>query len=299
MTIESLQAFSDQVAEVVQSAGKSAVRVDARQRIAGTGIVWGPDVILTADHVVEREEEIAVSVDGNSFMAELVGRDPPTDVAALRIKGGNLTPAAQGDPQALKVGHLVIAIGRPWSTEAIVSVGFVSGKGSSWVGRHTPFREGLIQADVTLYPGFSGGPLVDASGRMVGMNSSVLGRGMALAIPTDTVSRVMAALLKEGRVRRGHLGVGLQLVPISDKIAAKLTTTQERGLMILTVEPGSAAEAAGLLPGDILVRIGDQALVGLEDLQRALTADRIGQPVDVTVIRGGDVKHVSVVVGAK
>lgn len=299
MAIESLQGLSDQLAAVVEAAGRSVVRVDARQRIAGTGIAWGADVVLTADHVVEREEEITVSADGDSSSAELIGRDPSTDTAALRVKSGGLKQASLGQAAGLKVGNLVVAIGRPWGADAIISLGVVSGKGTGWIRRHSSFREGLIQADVTLYPGFSGGPLVDASGRVVGMNTSVLGRDMALAVPVETASRVMSALLKEGRVRRGHLGVGLQLIPLSQAISSKLGSSQERALMVLTIEQGSAAEQAGLLPGDILVKISDQGLGGLEDLQRFLSPDRIGNTVPLTVVRGGEIKQINVVVGSK
>ncbi len=294
MPIQSLQEFSDQLAALIENASKFVVRVDARQRIAGTGIIWANDAILTADHVIEREDEIQVSLNGTSFSAEIAGRDPSTDIAALRIKGATLTPALVGDPKTLKAGHLVIAIGRPWSPDTVVSVGTVSARGLGWLGRQSQFREGLIQADVILYPGFSGGPLVDASGRVVGMNTSVLGRGMALAVPADTLSRVMTALLQEGRVRRGHLGVGLQVVPLS-----KPPLENKSGLMILTIEQGSAAEKAGLLPGDILFKIGGQTLESMEALQRYLSSDRIGSAAKVGLVRGGEIKEIEVVIGSR
>lgn len=299
MAIESLQSVSDQLAALIESASQSVVRVDARHRIAGSGIAWASDVILTADHVVEREEGIQISFNGNSYQVELAGRDPSTDIAALRVKGAKLTPAPIGDAKGLKVGHLVVAIGRPWSEETVASVGVVSGRGFGWRGLHSQFRDGLIQTDVILYPGFSGGPLIDASGRVVGMNSAVLGRGMALAVPADTATRVMNALLKEGRVRRGYLGVSLQIVPLAETLAKQLAAKQDRALMILTIESASPAEKAGLLPGDILLQIGDQSLEGIEDLQRYLSAERVGATVKLKVVRGGELKEVSLVVGSK
>lgn len=298
MAIESLQGFSDQLAALVESASKSVVRVDARYRIAGTGIVWASDVILTADHVVEREEGIQVSFNGNSHPVELVGRDPSTDIAALRVKGASLTPANIGDPKALKLGHLVAALGRPWGEEPIASVGVVSGKGLGFRGR-SRLRDGLIQTDLVLYPGFSGGPLIDASGRVVGMNSATLGRGISFAVPADTAGQVVTALLHEGRVRRGYIGVNLQIVPVSEKLAKALAMQQGRALMILATESGSPAEKAGLLPGDMLVKIGDQILEGIEDLQRYLSADQVGNTMTVTIVRGGQIKELGLTVGAR
>jgi len=186
MALESLQAFSDQLAAMVESVTRVTARVDARNRVAGSGIVWSADgVILTADHVVEREEDIHVQLDGTTYDAELVGRDPTTDLALLRVDAKNLVAASVADSKTLKAGHLVFAVGRPWGGEPIASSGIVSalgkfGFGSGWGSQ---FREGLINSDVVLYPGFSGGPLADASGRVVGMNSSVIGRGMSLAVP--------------------------------------------------------------------------------------------------------------------
>ncbi|RIK14771.1 MAG: signal protein PDZ, partial [Chloroflexi bacterium] len=220
-------------------------------------MIWSSDgAIVTADHVVEREENIRVVLDGATFQAELAGRDPTTDLAVLKIKSdAPLQPAQVADSKTLKQGNLVFAIGRPWGQEAIVSGGIVSalgrfGMGNGWGAQ---FREGLIHSDVTLYPGFSGGPLADASGRVVGINSSVLGRDLALAIPSETVARIAEQLLTDGRIRRGYLGIGVQKIPLQATLAQKLGVTQETGLMILQVEPGTNAEKAGLLPGDILI----------------------------------------------
>ena len=302
MALDNLQDFSDQLAAMVEQVARSTARVDARHRVAGTGIVWSSDgVVVTADHVVEREEDIHVQLDGTTYDAELVGRDPTTDLAVLRINSKNGVAARIADSKALKQGNIVFALGRPWGEQAIVSAGVVSavghfGFGDGWGEQ---FREGLIHADVTLYPGFSGGPLADASGRVVGVNTSAIGRGMSLAVPTETVSRVIAELLKEGRIRRGFLGIGVQKIPLSESLRTKLGLQQETGLMVLTVEAGSAAEKGSFLPGDILVGANGSTLARVRELHRWLSSERAGKQVKARVIRGGEIKELDVTIGER
>ncbi len=302
MALDSLQSFSDQLAATVEKVTRVTARVNARNRVAGSGIVWSSDgAILTADHVVEREENIQVQLEGQSYDAELVGRDPTTDLAVLKVNATNLVAAQVADSKILKAGNLVFAVGRPWGDEPIVSSGIVSalgrfGAAHGWGGQ---FREGLIHADVVLYPGFSGGPLADASGRVVGINSSVIGRGMSLAIPTETASRVAAELLKEGRIKRGYLGVGVQKIPLADSLTQKLGLKHETGLMVLTVEPGSGAEKSGVLPGDILVGLNGTDLQRVRELHRWLSSESGGREVKARVIRGGELKEFPITVGVR
>ncbi len=297
MAFNNLQALSDEFAAVVEKASKSAVRVDARHRVAGTGIVWNSDgVIVTADHVVEREEGIEVLLpDGSRANAELIGRDPSTDVAALRISASGLTTADWTEPAQLKAGHLAFAIGKPWDNTPIVSSGIINAVG---VGMRGHGRNGFVQSDVVMLPGFSGGPLVDASARVIGMNSSVLGRGVSLAVPVEVMRRVVNDLLKEGKVKRAYLGVGLQPVPLASSLSQK-AGGQERALMVLTIESGGPAEQSGLLPGDILLALDGNALQDIESLQRALTPDKVGQSAKAKVVRGGDVKDLTLKVGSR
>lgn len=294
-----LQEYSDQLASVVEQVSKSVVRVDARHRVAGTGIAWSNDgVILTADHVVEREENIRVTLgDGSEHDAELAGRDPATDIAALRVKGVTLAPASLAPLSSLRLGNLVIAVGKPWDNEIVVSAGVVSSLGRG--KRRGPFRDGLVQTDAVMLPGFSGGPLVDASGRVVGMNSSVLGRGASLAIPHETAARVMNELLKEGHVKRGYLGIGVQTVPIAEALAQKMGLKQESGQMILTIEAGAPAEKSGILPGDILVALNGDTLEHTHELHRWLAQDRANQTVQARLIRGGELKEINVTIGSR
>ena len=297
MAFSNLQALSNEFASLVEQVSKSVVRVDARHRIAGTGVVWSADgIIVTADHVVEREEGIEVLLPGGeSVKAELVGRDPNTDVAALRVSAAGLAAADWTPPAELKAGHLAFAVGKPWDNTPIVSGGIISAVG---IGIRGHGRNGFVQSYIVMLPGFSGGPLVDASARVIGMNSSVLGRGVSLAVPVETMKRVVADLLKEGRVKRPYLGVGLQVVPLASSLSAK-AGGQERALMILTIESGGPAEQSGLLPGDILLALGGHALQDIHDLQKALVPDKVGQSVKITAVRGGELKEFSVKVGSK
>lgn len=302
MALGNLQAYSDELADVVAQVTRSVVRVEARQRVAGTGVIWTSEgAIVTADHVVEREENIRVAFDGQVYEAELAGRDPTTDLAVLKIKASNLIPAQVADSKSLRQGNLVFAVGRPWGAEAIVSGGIVSalgkfGHNSGWGNQ---FKEGLIHSDVTLYPGFSGGPLADASGRVVGINSSVLGRDLSLAIPSETVARIAEQLLTKGRIERGYLGVGVQKIPLQQSLAQKLGLSQETGLMILQVETGTPAEKAGLLPGDMLVGLNGTTIARVRELNRWLASESGGRSVQARVIRGGEIKEFPITVGVR
>jgi S1-C subfamily serine protease len=287
-----LSVFSDQLANAVERAARSIVTVAARPRQPASGIIWNAGqetIVLTADHVVEREENITVILpDKREIKAQLIGRDPSTDLAALRLPtldlGTESVPAETAE--GLRVGHLVLAVGRPSSDGPRVSFGVVSaldGPRRSWHGGEI---EGIIYADVTLYPGFSGGPLVDLAGRVVGMNSSQLTR-QSSAVPVATLRRVAHTLLTHGRMRRGYLGIGAQQVPLPAALAQKAGLTQETALLIVTVEPNSPAEQAGLLMGDLLVTLGGRPITDVAALHAQLGSDRLGQTLTAKVIRGG------------
>ncbi|HEY7347781.1 MAG TPA: trypsin-like peptidase domain-containing protein [Ktedonobacterales bacterium] len=297
-----LSQFSDQLATVVERAARSIVTVAARPRQTATGILWqaGQEtIILTADHVIEREEDITLTLpDKREAKAQLIGRDPSTDLAALRLSGVELGAenVAAETSEGLRVGHLVLAIGRPSSDGPRVSFGAVSsidGPRRSYQGSEI---EGVIYADVTLYPGFSGGPLVDLSGRVVGLNSSQLTRQNSSALPVVTLRRVANTLLTHGRVRRGYLGVGTQQVPFPAALAQKGGITQQTGLLIVAVEPGSPAEKAGLLIGDLLVSLGGQPTTDGATLRAQLGADQLGQALQAKIFRGGEPRDINITV---
>jgi S1-C subfamily serine protease len=289
-----LQKFSDALAAVVERAGGYTVTVDARGRFPASGVVWSADGdILTADHVVQRDDNIGVTLaDGKTYSATLRGRDPASDLALLKIEASGLsTPETT---ESVKVGHLVYAVGRPEEVQA--TLGSVVALGGPVRGRFR-YLAAYIQSDVTMYPGFSGGPLVDASGRLVGLNSSALARGASLAVPVAVARSIADALRQEGRVKRGFLGVATQPVALAENLATQLK--QAGGLMLISVEKGGPAERGGLMQGDVLVSVGEVAVTDVETLQAALGPETVGKPVTVKVIRGGEVKEIKVTIGER
>lgn len=291
-----LSALSDELAGVIERVSRSVVTVDARRRLPASGIVWSNDgVVVTADHVVERDEDINVYLpDGQKVSATLAGRDPGSDVAVLRLAGAKPTPAPVAPDGTLKVGHFVLALGLPGSGSATASFGIVSALGGSWRTARGGVIESYIHADLTLYPGFSGGPLADLQGRIVGMNSSHFAGGRSIAIPSAPLGRIIETLLSRGHVRRAYLGVGTQPVPLPPALRQHLGLTQDTGLMILNVEPGTPAEQGGLMLGDILVVLDGQPIAVGEDLQAALGPNAVGKQVTLSVIRGGQRKDLTV-----
>ncbi len=292
---EVLQSLSNALADAVQAAGAGVVRVEARRRLPATGIVWSADgVIVTAHHVVERDDNITVGLpNGQSVSATLVGRDPSTDVAVLRVQGSSLTALdkASGD---YRVGHLVLAIRRPGES-VLSTLGIISALGES-------FRTGAgkvdryLQADVSMYPGFSGGPLIGVDGKVIGMNTSGF-RGANITIPVSTLRRVVDAVLTHGHVKQGYLGIGAQPVRLPSALSQQLN--QETALLIASVEPDSPADKGGLLLGDTLVALDGEPLRHIDDLMGLLTSDRVGSTVTVRLVRGGEIKEVKVTIGER
>jgi S1-C subfamily serine protease len=255
-----LSDLSHALAAAVETAGNSVVRVEGRRRLPASGIVWSADgVIVTAHHVVEQDGDIAIGfADGSAAKARLVGRDPTTDVAVLKAQANDLAPTSWAETSDLRVGHLVLALGRP-GEKVMATFGIVSALKEDW---RTPAGGRLdyyLQTDVVMYPGFSGGPLVDVTGKALGLNSSALLRGISVTVPASSLRPTVEALLTHGRVRRGYLGVGAQGVRLPAALAAQLH--QETGLLTL------------------------------------LSGDRVGKAVQTRIVRGGQVLEVSVVVG--
>ncbi len=294
--METLPAFSNHLAEVAAQASRAVVTVNARRRVPSTGIRWRPGVVVTADHTVRMDEEITVTrADGQVVPATLAGRDPGTDLAVLRVADDGDPPAALGDAATLKVGHLVLAVGYgPRASWGVVSA--LGGRWRTWRGGEI---DQLIHPDLTLYPGFSGGPLVDMAGRVVGINTSGLSRSMALAIPAATVSRLGDELVSRGRVARGYLGLGFQPVRLPTTVTQPLGLANEIGLMVVNVEPDGPAGRAGLLLGDVLVGLDGAPTADIGDVQRQLGPDRVGRTVRASVIRAGALLEVPVTVGER
>jgi len=290
-----LQKFSDGLAAAVEKAAQSTVTVDARGRIPATGIVWSADgEILTADHVIQRDESINVTLpDGTTHAAKVLGRDPGSDLALLKIEGAKGLAVPEW-AEAVKVGNLIFAVGRPEDLQA--TLGSVVALGGPVRGRFR-YLAAYIQTDVTMYPGFSGGPLVDASGRVAGLNSSALARGASIAVPVAVARTLTDALRRDGHIKRGFLGVSTQPVRLAENIAAQLK--QQSGLMIIGAEKDSPAEKAGLMQGDVLVSLGGQTVTDIEALQTALGPGTVGKTVTVKVVRGGELKDIPVTVGER
>ena len=288
-----LPGFSEALADAVSTASAGLVRVEGRERLPATGIVWdAAGLIVTAHHVLERDENINIGYqDGETVAAELVGRDPTTDLALLRTSKQGQEAAAWASPESLRVGHLALALGRP-GADVRATLGIVSALGDAW---RTPAGgpvDRYIQTDTVMYPGFSGGPLVDAQGRFVGLNSSALLRGVSITVPAPTLDRVVRELLEHGSVRRAYLGVGAQPTRLPEAIATELG--QETGLLLVSVEPGSAAEQGGLFLGDTLVALGDAPVRHMDDLFNSLNGGRIGKPLPVRLLRGGQLLELTV-----
>ncbi|HLZ72181.1 MAG TPA: trypsin-like peptidase domain-containing protein [Dehalococcoidia bacterium] len=292
-----LSAFSDALAAAVERAAAGIVSVHARRRQPASGVAFTGGVIVTADHVIEQEEEIGIGLpDGKRVAAKLVGRDAGTDLAVLRPDGTAPAPLALGG--AARPGTIVLAVGRPGAGGPVVSLGVVSsvsGPARTWRGGQL---EGVIRTDATMYPGFSGGPLIDASGAMLGLNTTGLSRGGGLTLSVATVQRVVGQLVQHGKVRRGFLGISSQPLRLPDALAGKLEG-QSNGLLIVGTEAGGPAEKGGLLVGDILVGLAGAAVKDTDDLQAQLGGERIGQSLPLKVLRGGDVRELNVTIGER
>lgn len=299
---EILKQFSDGLASAVETAGQAVVRVEARRRIPASGILWSADgLIVTAHHVVEQDDNIGIGLaGGQSLTASLVGRDPTTDLAVLRAKPAaglsTLVPPTLAQPDSLRVGHFVLALGRP-GQRVMATLGVISALGDSWRTPAGGEVDRYVQTDVVMYPGFSGGPLVDVNGQVVGLNTSALARGVSLTLPIPTVQRVVETLLSHGRVRRGYLGITAQAARLPAALAEQLD--QETGLLIGSVENGGPAEKAGLFMGDTVVALDGQAVRQLDDLLALLTGERVGHAITVRFIRGGQVHDVAVTVAER
>jgi len=289
--------LSNAMAEAAEKVGASTVMVNARRRIPATGIVYAADLILTANHVVEREEGITVTLgDGTEIPATVAGRDHGTDLALLRLESPKAKPAETA--KDAKVGQLVLALGRPSEAGIEASLGVVSVVGGPVHTRHGAINK-YIRTDTTPFPGFSGGPLVDAEGRVLGLNTSGFGHGAAITIPADLAWKVAEQLAEHGSVRRGYLGVRSQGVEIPEAAQKALKREQATGLLLVGVESDSPAGDAGLMVGDIIVAIDGQPVQNHDELLARLSGDVIDKSTPVEVLRGGQPQKIDVKIGAR
>ena len=293
-----LKAVSAALVESVSAAEPGVVRVEARRRLSASGIVWSSDgVIVTASHVLERDHDLRLGLaGGQTAPAALLGRDEALDLAVLRSEVRGLKPLPWAEPADLAVGGLVLALGRP-GDKLLATLGVLSAVDDAWTTRQGGEVDRYMQTDAVMYPGFSGGPLLDAEQRVAGLNSSALVQGLNLALPAPTVRRVVEAVLSGRPMRRGYLGVTAQPVALPE--AVRLHLGQETGLLLTHVEPRSPADKSRLIQGDTLVTLNGQPLRSLGDLQTVLSGEQAGARVPARVVRAGAVRELDVTLGER
>jgi len=289
MSSAALQNLSNDLTKAADSVGPSVVAVHAQHRIPSSGIQWRKDVIVTVNHGIRRSEDISVLLGPKeSVPATLAGRDPATDLAILKLSGdAKLSLPEVADASDAKLANLVLALGRSWRGNLVASFGIIGGLSGEWRTWRGEKIDQHIRLDLELYPGLSGGPLVNAQGKVVGINTSGVSRGRAVTIPATTVSRVVDELLEKGHIARPYLGLAMQPVAIPESLRSKLKSEGTGGLVIVHVEPSGPADRAGILLGDVLVELQGKSLESLENVQQILSSGKVGDKITATVLRGG------------
>lgn len=292
--------LSEAMAKAAEQAGKYTVLVDARRRFPASGIAFAGDMILTAAHVVEREEDIRILLgDGSELTARLAGRDPGMDLAVLKLDSASASPATVAQTPA-RVGELVLAIGRPSRNGIESSFGSVNAIGGPVRTGRGGMLDAYIKTDVVSYPGFSGGPLINGEGQALGINTSGFGGGgEAITIPVDLAWKTAETLAKHGKIKRGYLGIRSQTVNIPAEGQGQLKREQETGLLIVGMEKESPAEKGGMMVGDILVGVAGAAVGHHDELFIRLSGDVVGKATAMEILRGGKLQTVNVVVGER
>ncbi len=305
---ELLDAYSRAVVKAADQVSHSVVNIEVRKQVkgredaragSGSGFIISPDgLVLTNSHVVHGADKIEVTLDdGRRPDAHLVGEDPETDLAVLRIYAPNLTAAKLGESKSLRVGQLAIAIGNPYGFQYTVTAGVVSALGRSLRANSGRLMDDIIQTDAALNPGNSGGPLVTTRGEVIGINTATIrpAQGLCFAIASNTARFVAAKLIRDGRIRRSFVGVAGQNVPIPRAIARANRLAVASGVFVVSVEPASPGSAVGLRDGDVIFALGDTAITGVDDLHRQLTEERIGVETTLAILRRGARRELRVV----
>jgi len=300
-----LDAYSHAVINVVEKVSPAVVNIDVQRQLRGvrrnnqpfsqevrgngSGFIFTPDgYILTNSHVVHDASKIEVTLsDGRSYTAQMIGDDPETDLAAIRINAPNLVAARLGDSQSLRVGQLAIAIGNPYGFQCTVTTGVVSALGRSFRSKSGRLIDNIIQTDAALNPGNSGGPLVTSHGEVIGINTAVImsAQGICFAVPINTAKMILTQLIKEGKVRRGYVGIGGQNVPLPRRVVLFHELSIESGVLVISTENNSPAQKAGLREGDVIVGLNNQPIASIDDLHKVLTHEQVGVRSRLTILR--------------
>jgi serine protease Do len=297
---QSLAAFSNDLADIVERVGASVVALQARRSYPSSGVVLQAGVVAAAAHTLRREDGIsALMPDGSTAAATLVGVDPGTDLAVLRVESSAGTPMEFGDPAAVRAGNYVVAVSRDTDGTLAASAGIVARAGGEWRTWRGARIEPRIQLDGGLWSGFSGGPVADARGGAVGIGTSGLSRGRAVVIPASVVKRVSEQLLSGGRIARAWFGAAVQSVELPSALRTRLGLSNTQGLIVVSTVPQGPADTAGITLGDTLLSLDGESLSDVEDLTAALTSERVGKAVKVSLIRGGELTSVEVTLGER
>ena len=300
-----LDAYSQAVINVVEKVSPAVVNIDVQRQLKGlrrnnqtfsqevrgngSGFIFTPDgYILTNSHVVHDASKIEVTLsDGGNYAAQMIGDDPDTDLAVIRINAPNLVAARLGDSQSLRAGQLAIAIGNPYGFQTTVTTGVVSALGRSFRAKSGRLIDNMIQTDAALNPGNSGGPLVTSHGEVIGINTAVImsAQGICFAVPINTAKMILMPLIKDGKVRRGYIGVGGQNVPLPRRVVLFQELSVESGVLLISIEHNSPAQKAGLQEGDVIVGLNNQPIASIDDLHKVLTHEQVGMRSPLTIIR--------------
>lgn len=292
-----LISLSNDFAALVERSAPHIVAINGRRRHSASGVHWRNGIIITADHAVKREEEINVTLpDDRTVSATLLGRDSSTDLAVLKLEDVELPAAKIADSASLKVGQWVMAIART-DSGVNASLGVISALSGAWRTWHGGQIDQFIRPDLKLYPGFSGGALVDVQGSIIGINTAGY-RHIALTIPAQTIDRLVDQLVNQGRIARGYLGIGMQPIQFPDSLKASLNLSSG-GVLLVSVEADSPADRAGMMIGDILVALGDQPTRDIREVQMMLDPDHVGQPLTAKLVRGGALTEVTLTIGER
>ena len=296
-----ISSFSQELAAAAEQVGPSVVTVRARHRLPSSGIHWRKGIVVTSDHTLRREDDITILLPGGKSVAtKLAGRDPGTDLAVLKLDGdAGLVVPQFADASGVKLAHVILALGRTRRGSLVASAGIIGGLSGEWRTWSGGRVDQNIRLDLVLYPGFSGGPLVNGEGKVLGINTKGLGRGRAITIPVSTVNRTVDELLEKGHIARPYLGLAMQAVAIPEALRSKFKSAPAGGLLVIHVEAGGPADKAGIVLGDVIVELQGKPALDTENVQDVLASARIGQSLGTTIMRAGVPLDLSIRLGER